>query len=180
MVDGVEPRHGPTFSVADSTFTSRPVFQRLCAESRPTSMRRTAFTSRCWASTDSSGCLFVAIWITVWRTAGGIRKDRTATIRETQWAADLGGMCRSSLVGYLGGRRVPEPRVLRPALQHHGARARDPALARRTSQYRPGRRRACRRASRTRTHTRAYGLLNVLELCFGGSRLRGGGLVCRS
>ena len=64
-------------------------------------MRPTAFTSRCWASTDSIGLfLFVAIWITVWRSAGVIRKDWPLTIRQRHGPPISAACPRSSLVGY--------------------------------------------------------------------------------
>jgi len=46
--------------------------------------------------------LFVSIWITVWISAGHLR--RHVNLRpESLWAADLGSMCQVSLVGYLIG-----------------------------------------------------------------------------
>lgn len=46
--------------------------------------------------------LFLAIWITTWRSAGWLRKHADR-IPQAQWCADLGAMCQVCLVGYIVG-----------------------------------------------------------------------------
>ena len=46
--------------------------------------------------------LYLAIWVTTWRTAGWLRKH-AAGIPEARWAADLGSMAQAALLGYLAG-----------------------------------------------------------------------------
>ena len=46
--------------------------------------------------------LFLAIWISTWRSAGWLRSHRTLP-PEAQWTADLGAMCQVALVGYAVG-----------------------------------------------------------------------------
>ena len=46
--------------------------------------------------------LFIALWITVWRWAGWLRRNGRAT-PDTSWVADLGALTQVSLVGYAVG-----------------------------------------------------------------------------
>jgi putative inorganic carbon (hco3(-)) transporter len=47
--------------------------------------------------------LFLAIWISTWRSANWLRGQKGLPY-QAQWAADLGAMCQVSLVGYaIGG-----------------------------------------------------------------------------
>jgi putative inorganic carbon (HCO3(-)) transporter len=46
--------------------------------------------------------IFLAIWITTWRSAAWLRVNGAAQ-PETRWCADLGSMCQVSLVGYAVG-----------------------------------------------------------------------------
>jgi probable O-glycosylation ligase (exosortase A-associated) len=46
--------------------------------------------------------LFLAIWVSTWRSAGWLRRFGAAT-PEAKWCADLGAMCQVSLLGYAVG-----------------------------------------------------------------------------
>lgn len=46
--------------------------------------------------------LFLALWITTWRSAGWLR-SRCAQIPEAAWCVDLGAMCQVCLMGYAVG-----------------------------------------------------------------------------
>ncbi len=46
--------------------------------------------------------LFLGIWFSSWSTAGWLRKHGGA-LPQTQWCAELGGMCQVALVGYAVG-----------------------------------------------------------------------------
>jgi putative inorganic carbon (HCO3(-)) transporter len=46
--------------------------------------------------------LFIAIWLSCWRTAGWLRSQKNL-IPATTWTADMGAMCQVALVGYAVG-----------------------------------------------------------------------------
>jgi len=46
--------------------------------------------------------LFLALWISTWRSAGWLRTQKHLT-PATQWTADMGAMCQVALIGYASG-----------------------------------------------------------------------------